>query len=167
MDIGNYSVDAKSGIKTTEGAERRGKRRCQSRIPRYSAFSVVNSLIFLIRLNSYGHCLLWLESRSHLVAASLSQPPHPKLASQLRCVGGFRVTRLAFRAARRATTTAGAFSLAEIPYRPYQDKKQHGENDTSHNNCGTVLSEKCFHVVASNFPVDDGEWGSAGLRTSM
>ncbi|MDR3302966.1 MAG: hypothetical protein LBS86_00970 [Treponema sp.] len=41
----NYSVDAKSGIKTTEGAERRGKRRFQSRIPRYSAFSVVNSLI--------------------------------------------------------------------------------------------------------------------------
>jgi hypothetical protein len=29
------------------------------------------------------------------------------------------------------------------------------------------LSEKFFHVVASNFPVDDGERGSAGLRTSM
>jgi hypothetical protein len=42
---GNYSVDAKSGIKTTEGAERRGKRRFQSRLPRYSAFSVVDSLI--------------------------------------------------------------------------------------------------------------------------
>jgi hypothetical protein len=31
---------------TTEGAERRGKRRFQSRIPRYSAFSVVLFLDF-------------------------------------------------------------------------------------------------------------------------
>jgi hypothetical protein len=41
----NYSADAKSGRKTTENAERRGKIRFQSKIPRYSAFSVVNSLI--------------------------------------------------------------------------------------------------------------------------
>jgi hypothetical protein len=40
----NYSVDAKLGRKTTKDAERRGKRRLQSRIPRYSALSVVNSL---------------------------------------------------------------------------------------------------------------------------